>query len=179
MNIFVLDRDVDRCASYLHDSHLRKMIVESAQMLCTAHRVLDNKDTIRYEGRYKDTLVDNIYELYKETHTNHPCTVWTRETLGNYLWHFKLFYSMGCEYMYRFGKSHKSYMSLSLPLSSPPNNINRSREMTLHPLVMPDIYKVDDAVESYREYYRKEKVNMSKYTKREKPKWATNYPINT
>ena len=37
MNIFILDKDIEKCAQYHCDKHLIKMILESAQLLCTAH----------------------------------------------------------------------------------------------------------------------------------------------
>ncbi|SER70381.1 hypothetical protein SAMN05421690_10568 [Nitrosomonas sp. Nm51] len=36
MNIFVLDLDIKKCAQYDCDQHVSKMILESAQLLCTA-----------------------------------------------------------------------------------------------------------------------------------------------
>ena len=36
MNIFVLDRDIRRCARSHCDRHVSKMTLESVQMLCTA-----------------------------------------------------------------------------------------------------------------------------------------------
>ena len=41
MNIFVLDKDPREAARMLCDKHVPKMIVESGQMLSTAHRMLD------------------------------------------------------------------------------------------------------------------------------------------
>ena len=37
MNIFYLDEDPVKAASHFYDKHKVKMILESAQMLCTAH----------------------------------------------------------------------------------------------------------------------------------------------
>jgi len=41
MNIFYIDRDPVIAAQMSCDKHVVKMILESAQMLCAAHRVLD------------------------------------------------------------------------------------------------------------------------------------------
>ena len=41
MNIFYLDKDPVKAAQYSCDKHVVKMILESAQMLCTAHKVQD------------------------------------------------------------------------------------------------------------------------------------------
>ena len=78
MNIFYLDEDPIVISEMMCDKHNVKMIVESAQMLCTAHRVLDG-----------DEFADDV-GLYKATHKNHPSSVWTRETDENYYWHFDL-----------------------------------------------------------------------------------------
>ena len=64
------------------DKHNVKMILESAQILSTAHRVLDGAE-------YADK-----FGLYKVAHKNHPSTVWTRSSHKNYLWHFDLFKAM-------------------------------------------------------------------------------------
>ena len=42
MNIFYLHEDPKVAASYFYDKHKVKMILECAQMLCTAHHVYDN-----------------------------------------------------------------------------------------------------------------------------------------
>ena len=68
MNIFVLDEDVEKCAEYHCDKHVIKMILESAQMMSAVVR-LNGHDT-----------------GYKLTHKNHPCTIWARKSLSNYIW---------------------------------------------------------------------------------------------
>ena len=47
MNIFVLDKNPIKAAQQHCDKHVVKMIVESGQMLSTAHRILDGKETRR------------------------------------------------------------------------------------------------------------------------------------
>ena len=41
MNLFILDKDPVKAAQLQCDKHVVKMIVESAQMLSTVHRMLD------------------------------------------------------------------------------------------------------------------------------------------
>ena len=53
MNIFYLDRDPKIAAQLACDKHVVKMILESAQMLCTAHRVLDGDEPADHGGMYK------------------------------------------------------------------------------------------------------------------------------
>lgn len=97
MNIFVTSPDPKACAVMLDDQRLNKMIVESCQMLSSAlhHYGLDDR-----------TLV------YKDSYTNHPCTVWTRFSYHNYFWHWELLYHMLKEYTYRFGKYHSAEQHL-------------------------------------------------------------------
>ena len=50
MNIFYLDKDTKTCAEMHVDKHVVKMIVEYAQLLSTAHRMLDG---VKTEARSK------------------------------------------------------------------------------------------------------------------------------
>ena len=94
MNIFYLDRDPKIAAQLACDKHVVKMILESAQMLCTAHRVLDGDEPADHGG------------MYKMVHKNHPSTIWTRTSEMNYQWHWRYFDSLLKEYTHRYGKHH-------------------------------------------------------------------------
>ena len=48
MNIFYLDRDPVVAAQMMVDKHVIKMILESAQMLCSAKRKLDGIPSVSY-----------------------------------------------------------------------------------------------------------------------------------
>lgn len=161
MNIFYLDSDPRKAAEYHHDIHLRKMILETAQLLSTAHHV-NGSDV-------------DLSQIYKSTHKNHPSAIWVRETSDHYRWAYSLFSSLIEEYQYRFDRIHKS-STISNFLSGGPrfeNNISFSPP----PLAMPDEYKCNDQVESYRNYYRNAKLlnkngkSMAKWTKRPTPFW--------
>ena len=111
MNIFYLDRDVTKCAEYHNDKHVVKMILEYAQLLSTAHRVLDGKEYIDASSgrkikrwRLEDTSLEGC--LYKATHVNHPSAVWVRQSNNNYNWLVCLFQSLLSEYTHRYGKIH-------------------------------------------------------------------------
>ena len=47
MNLFILDESPVKAARMQCDKHVVKMIVESAQMMSTANRILDGKETKR------------------------------------------------------------------------------------------------------------------------------------
>lgn len=165
MNIFFLDSNPVKAAEYMVDKHVVKMILESAQLLSTAHRVLD--------GTKKEKLYiiddDRNEHIYKATHVNHPCSIWLRESIENYNWLVDHYYALMQEYSYRYGKKHKCN-EIARFIETPPFNLkNWSR--TPVKLAMPDEYKVDDPVESYRNYYRGAKQDLFKWTKRERPEW--------
>jgi hypothetical protein len=161
MNIFYLDPSPTISAIYQPDKMLVKMVLESAQMLSTAHRVLDGEEK-------SDEL-----NLYKKTHENHPCNVWVRESGGNYLWLYYHFIALGNEYQYRYDKEHKSISSLSKSLYNLPDNIV-GHEMTPHKLCMPDEYKTNDLVRSYRNFVIATKDYAKWENGRKRPTWWIN-----
>ena len=157
MNLFYLHEDPIEISEMMCDKHNVKMILESAQMLSTAHRVCDGDD-----------YADNC-GLYKSTHINHPTTKWTRENGNNYYFHFDLFKAMLGEYMFRYGKVHKC-TALMYPLEVTPQNIPVA-PFTEPPQCMPDKYKSDSTVQAYRDYYIGEKAGFAKWKAREVPTW--------
>jgi len=158
MNIFVLSKNTKRCARYHANRHVIKMILESAQILCSAHIILDNV-----------TVVEDV-ELYKLTHKNHPCAIWTRSSSSNYKWLYDLFYDLCEEYTYRYGKVHACEAKFKDILVFVPKNIPEG-PMTEFALAMPDECKLDDPVESYRNYYKMNKRHLCEWKKRNIPKW--------
>lgn len=182
MNIFVLDTNPIVAAKYHHDRHCIKMILETAQLLSTAHRILDgHKNVGKRNGRkYTSYPVDNLVHdslLYKATHINHPSAVWVRENSENYKWTYYLFRALLDEYTHRFEKQHKCE-SLDRVLSLQPKNIKYTSHRTEFALAMPEEYKSNDSVFSYRTYYNSAKEytksgKPNKYTKRTEPNWLT------
>jgi hypothetical protein len=161
----------------LVDKHVVKMILESAQLLSTAHRILDGEEI---EGRSKTgrkarrwTLSDareNV--LYQATHINHPSAVWCRHSIENYNWLVDHFYELGFEYTYRYGKIHKCFQNyLAYMLQSPPKNL-KEYDMTPMPSCMAPEYIIsEDSIINYRNYYREGKKNLHKWTNRQPPEW--------
>lgn len=160
MNIFILDDTPKKCAEQQCDKHCVKMVLESAQMLCSIQRHLGNDDEM----------------LYKVAHLNHPCTVWARQTTGNYHWLLSLFNEQLAEYTYRYGKIHSSQKLLPL-LSVVPTMIPNG-DFTLPALCVPDLHKplkvnsLDDVITAYRKFYMTEKRPFAKWAKaRTCPEW--------
>ena len=151
MNIFYLDRDLEKCVQAHVDSHVVKMVTEYAQLLSSA---------VRHSG---------IDAGYKLTHVNHPCAIWTRESLDNWLWLRDLAEALNYEWMYRYDHSinHKAFdMVRRLPLP----NIDR-KGITQFRLAMPDDVKVEDPIQSYRNYYNVHKQHIASWKHRDMPEW--------
>ena len=172
MNIFYLHKDPKTCAEMHCDKHVVKMILEYAQLLSTAHRVLDG-----------DEWADRV-GLYKATHKNHPSAVWARESAGNYFWLNKWFQELCKEYTKRYDKIHGSQIRLGDHLCVLPSFLWHLPEnkgfqgietgLTEPPQCMPDHCKVeDDAIMGYRNYYIREKSYMARWNFTPEPIWYT------
>jgi hypothetical protein len=176
MNVFYLDAD-PRKAAHMHlDKHVVKMIIEYAQLLSTAHRMLDGEmylDKTKNGRSIKRWRLDDEREeiLYKASHVNHPSAVWVRQSEQNYKWLYQLWYELCKEYTFRYGKEHLTFTKLKNVIGFPPKNID-NLNFTQPTPAMPDEYKYDgDSLKSYREYYKGAKKSFAKWTKREVPTW--------
>ena len=125
MNIFYLDKCPEKAARLQYNKHVVKMILESAQMLCTAHHCIMGEDA--------DVP-------YKPAHRNHPSTIWARQSGENYTWLYRHMMELGREYEKRYGKKHLSIIKCEDPLSILPGGILETG-LTKMPQCMPDEYK--------------------------------------
>jgi hypothetical protein len=153
MNIFALSLDPREAAQFHCDKHVIKMILETAQLLYCSHWVLDP---------------DNLpADAYKKTHPNHPCSIWIRESVENYRWLSDLGLWLCREYTFRYGKRHKTEDHIVwLSDNFPPLPAG---DRTPFRMAMPDEYKTDDPVRSYRAYYLGAKERMLVFSKRPLP----------
>lgn len=182
MNIFYLDADPIVAAQMMLDKHVVKMIVETAQLLSTAHRVLDGFEKVEnkyingsFPVRYRKVKRwclsdDRDNKLYQSTHVNHPSAIWCRQSSANYLWLYRHFVGLLIEYTYRYGKTHKC-QSMMTDLSRLPDNIDKGT-FSQPPAAMDLSFVLsDDSIENYRNYYKHGKTHLLKYTKRDAPEW--------
>ena len=180
MNIFYLHHEPIDCATLHVDKHVTKMVLEYAQLLSTAHRVLDGVPTIDRggaTGRQRTTYIlpdsrDDV--LYRATHINHPSAIWVRQSDKNYDWLFSLFQALMDEYTYRYGKTH-ACSRLEMYLAVVPKNIPHA-DFTEPTPAMPDELKVEgDSIASYRAYYINNKTHLAswrgKINSRNTPDW--------
>ena len=147
MNIFYLDKCPDKAARLQYNKHVVKMILESAQMLCTAHHCYGDK-----------WQVENV--PYKQAHLNHPSTIWARKSRSTYMWLYNHMLALGGEYTKRYGKTHLTITKCKEFLAIPPVNI-QGEEFTQPPQAMPDEYKSNCAIHAYWRYYVHDKKRIA------------------
>ncbi len=135
MNIFVLDLDPKIAALYHCDEHVVKMITEYAQLMSSCQRLHGNDDS----------------RLYRITHIHHPCLKWLDLSVENYRWLYALYEATAQQYNDRYGKHHAAFVLLKDVLSIPPVLPNVSR--TPFAQAMPEIYRNEDPVKAYRDFY--------------------------
>ena len=184
MNVFVLSLDPVEAAQMHCDKHVVKMIVEAAQMLSTAHRMLDgvqvtesktlDSGKVRLVKRWLHTDPSLENTLYEVAHANHPCSIWTRTTRANYKWHYELFCALCDEYTFRYGKVHSTDTLLRSALRQFPSKLSEG-EITSFPLAMksqPSCMDHNDPVGSYRKFYhtKADRFSMT-WKKRGAPSW--------
>ena len=179
MNIFILDENVDVCAEYHIDAHSGKMQLEAAQMLCTNHWIdkylgyIPRKLTSEEWAVLKEAKKNPVRDFpYLPTMYNHPCTIWARETQENYEWLFCYAHALNLEHIYRGGADHKSFSEVINKLPDMENL--PSNGLTTFAQAMPDELKSDNAIESYRMFYMKDKAAIGKganWKVRGKPYW--------
>ena len=178
MNIFYLDKDPIKSAEMHCDKHVVKMIIEYAQLLSTAHRVLDGVEQIgvtsnnrKYKRYILNSNLENIF--YKSTMKNHPSAIWVRKSVHNYQYTAKLWVALSNEYTYRYGKIHSTYSKLKDVLLISPSNIPNVPFFDPPPAMshFPDCIVPNNSLHSYYNYYIVAKNYFAKWTKRPIPSW--------
>ena len=172
MNIFYLNKNPRVIVKQMTDKHIVKMILETAQILCTAHRVLDGVEVLACSTKsMRKTWIfpkdlEKEKSLYKSTHVNHPSTKWARESRENYKWLYSLFCHLCSEYQKRYGRVHLCERKLIKILFESPNQIPEG-EFTEPPQAMPEEYQVEkDSILAYNQYYINEKLKSVEDRKR-------------
>ena len=181
MNIFMLDSSMDKCVQYHCDKHIVKMILESAQLLSTCHRVQDGTEYYdktangRKIKRWKHPNPNLEPLLYKAGWVKHPSTIWLFESAYNYIWLYKHFMALNEEYKKRYNHTddHIAVQKLGELLKYPPNNAKINKIATDPQPAMPEHCKIPgDAVASYRKYYILEKRRFATWKSPAKtPEW--------
>lgn len=157
MNIFFIDRDVERAARANVNAHVSKMVLEYAQIMSTVHHLSGSK------------LASKVY---KPTHTGNRFVLWTMETAGNYSWLYLMWDALHQEFEYRFKKPHKSFTNLNKYLDNIPRIPDRPMTTPQIPDdIDPDWIVRGNVQETYRNIYRYGKIHLHKWTGRRPPAW--------
>jgi hypothetical protein len=161
MNIFFLDKNLEKSATYHVDKHIVKMRLELAQLASTAHWLTGTEAP------------------YKPTHKNHPSAIWTRESLSNYNYVIDLGLALCRELEHRYNTKNQKCEHVLVWLKTNQPNIEDTG-LTRPKLAMSDDFKIitndnitdlDWAIENYRNYYKLGKTHLFSWTKRNKPEW--------
>lgn len=142
MNIFYLSNDPNKAAKFQYNKHVVKMILETAQLLCTAHHELES----------------SVDVPYKPTHKNHPSAIWVRSSAEAYMWAYEHMLALGAEYTRRYGKEHLTITKCRELLYNLPDSISNSA-FKQPPQCMPEQYHAESSVDAYWNYYINEKAN--------------------
>ena len=120
----MLDENSSKCAKYHYDKHVVKMILEYGQLLSTSLRLTNGKPSsynakfLLLEGESLMLDYDNKpyivgKKAYNSTHINHPCNLWVRESLDNWIWLKELYEELHKEWKFRYNHplehNHASY----------------------------------------------------------------------
>ena len=183
MNIFYLHEDPIQNAKWHIDKHIVKMPIEYAQLMSTAHRLLDGEMYLGKTAIGRNIKRWKLYDerediLYKASHINHPSAIWVRESIENYFQMYKLYMAVLAEFTNRYGKVHGSSKP-SIALIRPPSNIPMVKGTQL-PQCMPEMCKVkNNPILAYRNYYIVEKNSFASWKNREIPEWFQTKDIMT
>jgi len=159
MNIFYINEDPILAARELADDHIRKMQIESAQMLCT---------TFWHFGRWAP---------YKKCFFNHPSTKWVRESIEHFNWLLIHGLEICEEFEKRYGKIHatKNTLIWCQTNRNALNGLIPTNSFVPPPQCMPEEYKKQDTLEAYRNFYILDKIGVKKlnYNKlNNQPEWT-------
>lgn len=184
-------------ALYHCDKHVVKMVLESAQLLSTAHRLLAGKrqqlmtpvgvnrlvyllpgEIPRFEPRTNPNTGAQHYQLviehaacYNATHVNHPCAKWVRQSAANYSWLYALMLELDKERQHRFTpRVGKTVRELGAFLATPPAHL-QDIGLTPPAQAMPSDCHRHDPIAAYRSYYTAHKQHIAKWSKRAEPAW--------
>jgi hypothetical protein len=193
MNIFLLDLDPVKCAQAHGDKHVVKMLLEACQLLYTAHWVIFYPHILEYKAPVKLAIIQKHLAIpstittapssitrpnepgFRPCHIHHPCALWVRESLQNYIFLAKLAIALADEFKFRYPKkgahaceSHAHWLLHNYP--------EFMMDLGITPFVqaMDAQYKRNDPVEGYRNYYLTSKKDrgLLMYKHRDPPVWS-------
>lgn len=160
MQLFIIDRDPCNAANALADCHVRKQILETAQIL-TAYWVNSGHERLEW--------------MPKPQNYNHPVAKAINQE--NVRWVIEHFHELLKQFQDRFGKKHKyayfSYHYIDEFIENELISLFRCKIETFHRMFSGFTPDPGDIVSEYRQYYRwkSKQVKNFKYTNVTPPEW--------
>jgi hypothetical protein len=150
MNIFPLDQSPLLAAQSLYDAHVRKMGIESAQILSTVLR-----------------RASQLAPYEKVNPENHPAILWSEQSKENFEWVLQHGIEICLEFERRFGHSHKALLALK----EIENSTYRPTQKILCSFgqFVPEKYQQINSIEAYRNVYAEEKIAFANYSQPSEP----------
>ena len=172
MNIFVTDESPVKSAQVLPDKHIVKMPLECCQMLSI---VASDKWGHGYGTLPKTD--GTPYATDKGAFRNHPCTIWTNETIANARWLIRHGLALCEEYSNRYGKIHSCLHTLSHANKIFPLDATHQSKLTPFVRAMPEEFKFDtniSTIEAYKMYIASKPWVCDNYLRlpNRKPEWV-------
>lgn len=159
MNIFYLAHDPAKAARMHCDAHVRKMILESAQMLCTVvHQHYPKRSSV-------------LRSVYKPTHAHHPCTRWVAESITHAEWLVTLAYELNKERHYRWNVRDHASLRVAIAAYNALVPVLPELAFSSPPQCMDEQYRKRTTVAGYRNLYATRKLHLMEYTHRRPPTW--------
>lgn len=176
MNLFLLSIDPHECAKWHCDQHVGKMILETCQMLYTAHWI-NNPEACKTWNAPETLKGDSGYK--KLSNHNHPMAIWVRKCRSNYNFACKLALCLSIEFVERYGHTHASTGHAIWLVKHPPSFPDgASLRVTPIPQCMPEEYKCTNPVLAYRRYYLGDKARFATWKRASSiPPWWENNPM--
>lgn len=193
MNIFLLDLDPVKAAQAHGDKHVVKMILEACQLLYTAHWVIEYPHILEYKAPVKLAVVQKHLAIpesiqtappslsrpaepgFRPCHIHHPCALWVRASLQNYIFLCDLALALAEEFKYRYPlkgphacEVHANWLRHHYP------RFMMDDGLTPFVQAMDPQYRRADPVEGYRNYYltSKKERGLLTYKNRDPPVWT-------
>ena len=182
MNIFYLDDDPIKAASYMHDKHIISGINESTQLLSNWAAQWDgptgDEDGGDFDPFEQCSFLGDL-PWTALSHQNVPVSKWLYEGLGNVQWLVNHLYGLLNEYDLRYsGNKDKFTKSRTIVYKMDAFLEHFKKKIFTPPVIaVPDKYNNGDAVESYRAYYAAEKAPDNRWSRpSKKPEWIVDAP---
>lgn len=185
MNIYILDKDPKKSASYYCDAHIKVYCLRMCQSLSTAHwySIIDNEKPEEGFRRLQDARL-HFYEKYYEGHPkrppykidsvslHHTSTIWLTKQKKNYLWGVNLLEGFCDEYFLLRNKEHKARTFIDWFRNNIPESCKNDEDYNLEfEHVVPEDVHGSCSIESYRNFYKEYKSDIAKWERSKKPEW--------